>query len=177
MAVSLEQALIEVCTVPPDFHVILRLTVYTSVEWHWGNMLLYRSSTRPQEFGSCTFSGEFVHITERKGQMRFRVKHYIAGLAVLTLTMPVCARTYKESMTLDKNSTIGSAQLKPGSYQLTADDTKKELNILQNGKIIATVQGQWVKIPQKAQAPSVDTDHDKITQVQFSGSDQAFQPL
>jgi hypothetical protein len=109
--------------------------------------------------------------------MRFRVRHYLAGLALLTLTMPVWARTYKESLALDKNSTIGSAQLKPGSYEFTADDTKKELNIIQNGKIIATVQGQWIKIPQKAQAPIIDTDHDKITQVQFSGSDQAFQPL
>jgi hypothetical protein len=109
--------------------------------------------------------------------MRFRVKHYLAGLAVLTLTMPVWARTYKESLILNKNAMIGSAQLKPGSYELTADDTKKELNILQKGKIIATVQGQWVKIPQKAGASEVDFDGDKITQVQFSGIDQAFQPL
>jgi hypothetical protein len=109
--------------------------------------------------------------------MRFRVKHYIAGFAVLILTIPVCARTYKESLILDKSSTMGSTQLKPGTYQLTADDTKKELIILQNGKIIATVEGQWVKTPQKAQAASIDTDQDKITQVRFSGSDQAFQPL
>ena len=109
--------------------------------------------------------------------MRFRAKHYLAALAVLTLTMPLFARTYKESLVLNNNTTIGSAQLKPGSYEFTADDTKKELNILQNGKIIATVQGQWVKIPQKAQDSGVDTDHDKITQVRFSGSDQAFQPL
>ena len=109
--------------------------------------------------------------------MRFQAKHYVACLAVLALTMPVWARTYKESLILNKNAMIGSAQLKPGSYELTADDTKKELNILQKGKIIATVQGQWVKIPQKAGASEVDFDGDKITQVQFSGIDQAFQPL
>jgi hypothetical protein len=109
--------------------------------------------------------------------MRLRVKHYLVGLAVLTLTMQVWARTYKESVALDKNTTIGSAQLKPGSYEFTADDTKKELNILQKGKIIATVQGQWVKIPQKARAPEFDFDGAKITQVQFTGSDQVFQPL
>jgi hypothetical protein len=107
--------------------------------------------------------------------MHLRVKHYLAGLAVLTLTMPVWARTYKESLTLDKNTTIGSAQLKPGSYELTADDTKKELTILQKGKIIATVQGQWVKIPQKARTSEVDSNDEKVTQVRFSGSDQAFQ--
>jgi hypothetical protein len=109
--------------------------------------------------------------------MRFRAKNYLAGLAFLTLTMPVWARTYKQSLVLDKNTTIGSSQLKPGSYDLTADDSKKELNILQNGKMIATVQGQWVKIPKKAQSASVDIDQEKITGVQFSGSDQAFQPL
>src|ERR1700688_3049198 len=103
--------------------------------------------------------------------MRFRMKYYLAGLAVLTMTMSVWARTYKESLVLDKNTAIGSAQLKPGSYELTADDTKKELNIMQKGKIIATVQGQWVKIPQKAQVSLVDSDGDKITQVQFSGID------
>ena len=107
--------------------------------------------------------------------MRIRMKHYIAGLALLTLTMPVWARTYKESLSLDKNETIGSAQLKPGSYELAADDTKKELDILQNGKIIATVQGQWVKLPQKPQDSAVVSDGDKITEVQFSGNDEAFQ--
>ena len=107
--------------------------------------------------------------------MCLRVKHYLAVLAVLTLTMPVWARTYKESLAFSKNTTIGSTQLKPGSYELTADDTKNELNILQKGKIIATVQGQWVKMPQKAQGAGVDSDSDKITQVRFSGSDQAFQ--
>ena len=109
--------------------------------------------------------------------MRIRVKYYLAGLAVLALIMPLWARVYKESLTVDKNKTIGSAQLKAGTYDLTADDAKKELNILQNGKAIATVQGQWVKIPQKAGAAEVDFDGDKISQVQFSGSDQAFQPL
>ena len=107
--------------------------------------------------------------------MRIHVKHYLAGLAFLTLTMPLWARTYKQSLTFTNNTTIGSAQLKPGSYEFTADDTKKELNIMQKGKIIATVQGGWVKIPQNAQGSGVDSDHDKITQVRFSGSDQAFQ--
>jgi uncharacterized protein YkuJ len=107
--------------------------------------------------------------------MRIRVKHYLACLAVLTLTIPVWARTYKESLALDKNKTMGSAQLKAGSYELSADDAKKELNILQNGKVVATVEGQWVKLPQKPQYSTFVSDGDKITQVQFGESDQAFQ--
>lgn len=102
------------------------------------------------------------------------MKHYISGLAMLTLAMPVWAHTYKQSLPLDKSATIGSAELKAGDYQLTADDSKTELNILRNGKVVATVQGQWVKI-QKPQDSTVVSDGDKITQVQFGGSDQAFQ--
>jgi hypothetical protein len=106
--------------------------------------------------------------------MRIHMKHYIAGLAMLTLTIPVWAHTYKQSLPLDKEATIGSAELKAGDYQLTADDSKTELNILRNGKVVATVQGQWVKI-QKPQDSTVVSDGDKITQVQFGGSNLAFQ--
>jgi hypothetical protein len=89
--------------------------------------------------------------------------------------MPISARTHKESFTLGKNTTVGSAQLNAGTFEFAADDTKKELNILQKGKIIATVQGQWVKIPKKPLFGGVDSKDDKITRVLFSGSDQAFQ--
>ena len=105
--------------------------------------------------------------------MHFHVKYYLAGLAVLALTIPVWARTYKQSMVLSTGKTIGSTQLKPGSYDFTADDSKMELNVLQKGKVIATVQGQWVKTSEKTQG--VDIENDKITQVRFHGTDQAFQ--
>jgi hypothetical protein len=107
--------------------------------------------------------------------MHINVKYCVVGLALLAATIPVSARTYKQSVVFTSKRSIGSTQLKPGSYDLSADDTKMELNILQNGKIVATVQGQWVKIPQKAQGSELDADHDKITQVRFRGSDQAFQ--
>jgi len=107
--------------------------------------------------------------------MRLNVKYYLVGLALLVATIPVSARTYKQSAVFTSNTSIGSTQLKPGSYDLSADDTKMELNISQNGKIIATVQGQWVKIPQKPRNSELDVDNDKITQVRFRGNDQAFQ--
>jgi hypothetical protein len=107
--------------------------------------------------------------------MRLSMKHVLAGFAVLTMTMPVWAHTYKEPLDLGKKTMLGTTQLNPGSYELSADDTAQSLNILQKGKVIATVQGQWVKLPQKAEAPSTVSDGDKITQVQFGGSNQAFQ--
>ena len=108
--------------------------------------------------------------------MRLRMKHCVAVLAVLTMTMPAWARTYKETISPEKDTMIGGTELKAGSsYELSADDAKKELKIVENGKVLTTVQGQWVKLPQKPQYSTVVSDGNKITQVQFSGSDQAFQ--
>ena len=110
--------------------------------------------------------------------MQLCMKHYLAGVAsfaFLALTIPVSARTNKQSVDISKDTMIGSTQLKPGSYSLTADDAKKELEVRQNGKIVATVPGQWNKTPQKIKASLVTFDGDKVTEVQFGGSDQTFQ--
>ncbi|PYU68542.1 MAG: hypothetical protein DMG49_15725 [Acidobacteria bacterium] len=104
------------------------------------------------------------------------MRYVLAGFAVLALVTAVQARTHKDAWNLDKTVTIGGTQMKPGSYQLNGDDAKKELTVLQNGKVVATVSGQWVKLPQKADYTSVETTGDKVTQVLFGGSDQAFQP-
>jgi hypothetical protein len=103
------------------------------------------------------------------------MKHCVAVLAILTMTMPAWARMYKQTINPDKDTMIGGMQLKAGSYDLSADSAKMELQILEHGKVTATVQGQWVKLPAKPQYSTVVSDGNKITQVQFSGSDQAFQ--
>jgi hypothetical protein len=108
--------------------------------------------------------------------MRLHAKHYLTGMALLALAIPASARTLKQTLILTTSETIGSTQLKPATYDITADDTKMELNILQKGKIIATIPGQWVKIPQKSVSSSVVSTGDKITEIQFGGSDQVFQP-
>jgi hypothetical protein len=109
--------------------------------------------------------------------MQLRVKHYLTGAAaLLTLTMPVWSRTFKQTLNVDQSETLGTAQLNQGSYDLIADDSKAELNILQRGKVVATVPGKWNKLPKKASDSTVITNDGKITEVQFSGSDQEFLP-
>jgi hypothetical protein len=108
--------------------------------------------------------------------MRLNTRHVLAGLAGLILVMPVWARIHKESWIVSTPLTIGGTQVKGGNYDLNADDTKKELTVLQNGKVVASIPGQWIKLPKKAANTTVATDGDKVTQVEFGGSDQAFQP-
>lgn len=109
--------------------------------------------------------------------MRLSVMRYVLTVfAALALVTTVHARTHKDTWNLDKTVTIGSTQVKPGNYQLNGDDATKELTVLQNGKVIASASGQWVKLPKKADYTSVETTGDKVTEVLFGGSDQAFQP-
>jgi hypothetical protein len=108
--------------------------------------------------------------------MRLGAKHVLAGLAALILVMPAWARTYNQPWAVSTAVTIGSMQVKAGNYQLNADDAKKELTVLQNGKVLATIPGQWVKLPKKADYLTVLNDGAKVTEVRFGGSDQAFQP-
>jgi hypothetical protein len=108
--------------------------------------------------------------------MRLDTKHVLAVLVALILVTPAWARTYKQDWSVNAPLTIGSTQVKPGTYQLNADDAKKEVTVLQNGKVVGTVPGDWVKLPKKANNTSILTDSGKVTQVQFGGSDQAFQP-
>ena len=109
--------------------------------------------------------------------MRLSITRYALGVfATLALVATVQAKTHKNTWNLDKTVTIGSTQMKPGSYQLNGDDAKKELTVLQNGKTVASVSGQWVKLPKKSDYTSVETTGDKVTEVLFGGSDRAFQP-
>jgi hypothetical protein len=105
-------------------------------------------------------------------------RYFFAGLAALILVMPLWAHTYKEAWNVGTPVSIGGTEVKVGSYQLNADDSKKELTVLQNnGKVLATIPGQWIKLPKKADFTTVETNGGKVTQVEFGGSDQAFQPV
>jgi hypothetical protein len=108
--------------------------------------------------------------------MRLNVKHAIIGLAAVALAVPAWARTYKTDWSPSTNLTIGNTQVNSGSYQLAADDSKQQISLMKSGKAFATVPGQWVKLPKKADSTTFVTDGSKVTQIQFSGSDEAFQP-
>jgi hypothetical protein len=42
--------------------------------------------------------------------MQLRAKHYLTGMAaLLTLSMPVWSRTFKQTLNLDKSEKLGSA--------------------------------------------------------------------
>jgi hypothetical protein len=71
--------------------------------------------------------------------------------------------------------TIGTTQVQPGQYTLRAEEGKPELQVVQRGKVIATIPGQWVQLPAKAQGSEIETSTNKVTQVKFAGRPSALQ--
>jgi hypothetical protein len=71
--------------------------------------------------------------------------------------------------------TIGTTQVKPGQYELRAEEGKSEVQVLQHNKVIATVPVHWTTLPAKSRDSQITTDGGKVTQVQFAGRNEAAQ--
>jgi len=74
--------------------------------------------------------------------------------------------------TLDVLSTVSLAgtQLKPGSYRVTADETKVTFAL--NGKVVAEAAAQWKDGKAKAQFSAIVATDGKIKQIRFAGNDR-----
>jgi len=65
---------------------------------------------------------------------------------------------------------LGSKQLKPGTYEVTADDTKVKFAL--NGKVVAEAAAQWKDGSTKAKYSTVMASEGKIKEIQFAGKDR-----
>jgi len=88
---------------------------------------------------------------------------YLASIAALALafSLSAFARTSNSgSFDLTDSARIGTTVLQPGHYKAewTGSDTALQVSILQNGKTVATVQGQLKELPSKSPYTSVSTN-------------------
>lgn len=107
--------------------------------------------------------------------MRLKSIQLLAALTLLTLAAPVWAHTRTATAYVIDTTTIGGTQLKPGEYQLKVEDSATQLQIMQNGKVVAVVPVQWIQLPNKPAETTVVMDSNKITEVDFDGNTQAVQ--
>ncbi|HTW22660.1 MAG TPA: hypothetical protein VMD78_03620 [Candidatus Baltobacteraceae bacterium] len=108
--------------------------------------------------------------------MRWSVKQYLGGIAVLCLALPVWARPekpYTAEWDLSQTTTIGNTQIKPGTYTVEARANENTLDVLHDRKVVAQVPCHWIQLPQKASETEVETNNNQIVQVQFSGKTEA----
>ena len=105
-----------------------------------------------------------------------RMNSVLTILAALAFAMPIAARAddsktikpvSRVAVDLHSSATLAGKDLKPGTYQVSADETK--MTILRDGKVVAEVPIEWKDGQGKASYTSVVTDSNQITEVHFGG--------
>jgi hypothetical protein len=105
-----------------------------------------------------------------------RMNFVVTILAALALVIPIAARAddskavkpvSRVAVDLHSAATLAGKDLKPGTYQVSADDSR--MTISRDGKVVAEAPIEWKDGQSKASYTSVITDSDKITEVHFGG--------
>ena len=105
---------------------------------------------------------------------RRAVYSFAQVLVALALAMPVAARvgtngTKPVSVKMEflNPITFGGTEIKPGTYTVTADDSK--VTVMQNGKMLAEAPISWKDSAMKASYSNIVTVGDKVTEIHFGG--------
>jgi len=106
--------------------------------------------------------------------MHLSIKKYFPIFALSLITSPICAaHTNSALWEPAQPMTIGDIQVDPGKYQLKIDEDLTDLQVIQGGKVIATVLCYWADLPQKAADTEVKVNNNRVTEVQFKGRSAA----
>ena len=63
--------------------------------------------------------------------------------------------------------TLGGTAVKPGTYTVSADDSK--ITLVSNGKTVATANVQWKDAPQKSKSTNLVSESGAIKEIHFNG--------
>jgi hypothetical protein len=77
------------------------------------------------------------------------------------------AGTTKETMEIWNPVSLAGTPLKPGTYVVTADDTK--VTFARNGKVVAEAAAQWKDRASKARSSTIVANEGKIKEIHFAG--------
>ena len=105
-----------------------------------------------------------------------RMNSVLTIVAALAFAMPIATRAddsktikpvSRVAVDLHSSATLAGKDLKPGTYQVSADETK--MTILRDGKVVAEVPIEWKDGQSKSSYTSVVTESNQITEVHFGG--------
>ncbi len=108
--------------------------------------------------------------------MTLNLKQYVCGAAVLLLAVPIWAsRTDSAQVITSRPLMVGKTNLQPGNYTIRAEESENKLEVLKNGRVVATAPCHWVELPRKADDTEVSQNGSQLVQVQFAGRTEAIQ--
>jgi|ERR1700733_3808788 hypothetical protein len=105
--------------------------------------------------------------------MRVRLSSLIALLSLPVLTAPAWAKNQTADVRLDKPGTIEGIALQPGKYHIVVYEEGTEVKFIRDGKIVAYVQANWVRLDRKAEHSGLLVNGDEVDEVDFAGKDMA----
>lgn len=107
--------------------------------------------------------------------MRSYASKFFAIVAVLLFAAVVWASTRTDTARYDVTQTmeIGQAQLKPGRYTLKANESQHQIQVMRNGKLVASVRCHWIRLNQKPASTEIFSSKNRVTRVEFAGRQEA----
>ncbi len=107
-------------------------------------------------------------------------KGFVLAAAMVALALPIWAkpkadRTDKADWSPVEPVTVGQTQLQPGDYTIKAEESGKMFQVMREGKVVAEAPCHWVELPKKAANTEVDTNGNKMVQIEFAGRTEALQ--
>ena len=107
--------------------------------------------------------------------MRSSLKYVLAAASLAIIVSPAWARTDSMDLSVDHPFVVGTTTLQPGTYEVKADEDKDMLQVQQDGKTVATVQGHWAKLAHKPDYSSAQYNGNALQEVSFEGNSMEFQ--
>jgi hypothetical protein len=116
-----------------------------------------------------------IHFEEEETMSRRGVNRVVPVLIALAFLMPFAARVASANgskatyATMDILTTVSvnGKELKPGTYNVTADDSK--VTLTQHGKVVAEARVQWKDENSKPRYSNIVTSGEQVTEIHFGG--------
>ncbi|HKQ86039.1 MAG TPA: hypothetical protein VJS43_04635 [Candidatus Acidoferrales bacterium] len=105
--------------------------------------------------------------------MQLRWQQALGGLALLTMALPVWAKTDTIQYIATQPTMIEGHKLAAGTYTFNASNTTDKVVVQKDGTTVATVPCKWIQLPQKAKRSEVLSNRSKLTQLRFAGQTEA----
>jgi hypothetical protein len=105
--------------------------------------------------------------------MRVRLSSLVALLSLPALTAPAWAKNQTADIRLNKPAAIEGISLQPGKYHIVVYEEGTEVKFIRDGKIVAYVRANWVRLDTKAEHSELLLSGDEVDEIDFAGKEMA----
>jgi hypothetical protein len=105
--------------------------------------------------------------------MRAHLSSLVALLSLPALTAPAWAKNQTADVRLNKPATIEGISLQPGKYHIVVYEEGTEVKFIRDGKIVAYVLANWVRLDKKAEHSGLLLSGDEVDEIEFAGKEMA----